>query len=408
MLHLVFWVVTRGLLIDARVAMADGLCVPAPGWASSVGLPEGAFEAWRKRNAVWLFEAAPVEAPRAPWTRRDGTSRFDLPSHLALSPLSVPAPDADARLDVFELLEAMREPGDRGLSAILRLGLRSDSDAIGHLRGVFEDRLSGRAWMGDIDEPVPGQKRIAAALALGLSGEVMAYQALRVALLDPRLEAELAAATILGLSYSGSATDARRFVAVLCDGARPDGPCEAAAWALGRHALRDEATDSAVVRAMSGGARTGGARGGALALWFDGVAEGSGGDALHTTVVTSGDPIARAYALIALAARGDGRALDLAVQAIQSDAGVSEFAVVALGLLGRADPLVRERSAAAVAEFPEGEASRLARRLIEVPGDARPSRRRTLSGLSAGGGSFSSSSGLGRLLDLASSLASQR
>lgn len=268
-------------LMIALLAVAGG--ASDPGWGAGgrdlAGEPSLPCESWCARSEGLLL------------LRRAGN----------------PGPPGTGSRSILARLAPLRRRGPERIDEILAVGRELRGDAIGHLRAILEDRVGGRALVGEPGAPVPMECRVAAALALGLSGHPGGYQGLRLNLLDPDLPEAVGAASLTGLSGSGSATDEHRFLRELALATRPL-MTEAAAEALASRSGLSAAASVAVGVALAGRDRAA-SRGAARGLLVRvGECPKTVRDSLVRAVLSSEDPDTRAVALLALARHGDPRA----------------------------------------------------------------------------------------------------
>jgi len=321
---------------------------------------------------------------------------------LHLGMLSKPA-------DLFTLLDAARLPGLSGQAAILSMGLYGNGSAVGHLEALFRDTRAGRYLRGDVKRPVPPSHRAAAAMALGLSGVPSAYNALRWALKEDHLSDALGAAALVALSFSGSASDGACFAR--CVRKLPGHPLmrEAAAVSLGRLAAHIPGARRLLLGVLRSDPEHAG-RGAAVALWYKDEASGDGareGEALRDAALNSRDHVTRVLALVALAGRGDPAAEPVIEAALRRAGQQRTYAILATGLLAKADPRTRIRGQARLARFQESEpaAVEVARHILMDPDLApRPHHGRTIAHLAGGNASFSGVTLLGSILDMSARL----
>jgi hypothetical protein len=112
-------------------------------------------------------------------------------------------------------------------------------------------------------------------------------------------------------------------------------------------------------------------------------------------------------ALVALAGRGDPSA-ETAIEAVlRRPKQQRSYAILATGLLAKADPRTSARGRARLARLAEADPASVmvARRILDDPEmRARPRRGRSLAHLAGGNGCFSGVGLLGSLLDMSASL----
>ena len=263
---------------------------------------------------------------------------------------AVPRPD-------FGAIAAVARRGDAAaVPALLMLGLTEDAAATGWLESVMQDDVVGRRLVGAA--AVPAQLRAAAALALGLSRRPHAYGALRsYRAAAGALEPDLAAATALALALADDPRDDVDFLGFLKDGRGTPAAREATAAALLLRGRPPSARDSADPRSWLSVEPGGAGRGVAAAAYWR--LDAADGESLHDAAASSPDAVTRAYALLALAVRGDERVMD-AVPSLLGGTDVERgYGVVALAVRAHAassDPVeatkARDAFAARAGESP--------------------------------------------------------
>ena len=406
----------RTLILAALVALAT----TAPGASPSgdeqpLAAPHPTHLPWR----VWWARNLPALAPRGQLLAR-GRKTFWKRSRdrsLLLAQIDK-AGDEGARAllglgvlarpaDFFTLHANMKRPGREGQAALLALGLYKGRAAVGNLEAVMRDTPAGRFLLGDMDRPAPLSHRAAAAMALGLSGLPQAYQALRIALETPDLPDGLGAAMLIALSFSDVPSDAVIFER--CLRSRHGGPLthEAAAAALGRHAVLVPGARRLLARVLRRGTG-GGSRGAAVGLWFEAADEDDflEGEALKEAALHSKDPLTRLLALISLAGRGDPRAEEAIEAALKENGEARPYAILATGLLAKADPDSRARSMARLGRLEATDEAPVQAARLFLTDDylTRPGRGRSLANLAGGSPTFSGADFLESILDLAATL----
>lgn len=121
----------------------------------------------------------------------------------------------------YRLMGELRGGGRRAESAIFGLARCDDPFMHVHLRALFEDRVSARALVGDVEAEVPMRLRIAAGVALGIHGHPAGLCALRHALHGPRsFDPRLADAAVAGLAFSPFDVDRASWRAAAVDPGR--------------------------------------------------------------------------------------------------------------------------------------------------------------------------------------------
>ena len=311
--------------------------------------------------------------------------------------------------DLFKLLAAVRSTGRTGQAAILGLGLFRGDSTIGHLEALMRGSLTGRHLHGDLASPVPLSHRAAAAMALGLTGVPSAYQALRIILASNDLPDALGAAAIVALSFSGASGDGVRFEQCLLSSSNGPLMREAAAASLGRHAVHVPGARRVLLRVLKSDPE-GGGRGAAVALWYD-IDESTDvnveGEALRAAALRSSDPVTRVLALMTLAGRGDpGAEAVIRIVLGRPEPGRS-YAILATGLLAKADPSRQAQSKAMLARLrsKDSRSVDVARCILADPALlARPQRGRSLAHVAGGNACFSGASFLESILDMAAGL----
>ena len=366
---------------------------------------------WWRRNRPWLAPSAEASTP----TRAFSTVGRSARAALLRTRSRLPGPEGDRALlqlgrfggatAHLDLLDSVSQPGRRGLAAVLALGACRDGAVRGPLKSLFRDEPGGRVLAGSLDREVPIALRAAAACALGLLGHPGAYDTLRSALDRRTVPTGVREAALIGLSFSGIPCDGERFVSVLRDADGPRSVREAAAAAVGRHGTRIPGSTKLLLDALQRDPR-GAGRGAAVAFWFAGCGDDPKVPAVLRDVAVHGaDPVTRALATLTLAARGHPGSDEACSRLLEHPEGKG-FALLAMGLAARARPDSRARLSQ-VAERQRRivpHAAAAARRLMAVPGPARPERRREPARIGGANALFLDTEVLQGLLDLVGSL----
>jgi hypothetical protein len=246
-----------------------------------------------------------------------------------------------------KLLAGARRPGASGIAAILGLGGLRPAFVRSKLRALMDDTVVGRGLLGDADWPVPLEKRVAAAIALGRTGDVRARAWLVAAARDPQ---QLVAVRVAALQVLSLAPEPREepLFAGLAFAAREHAQVrEAAASAYALLPARDAGRARRLALALRSDP-AGAGRGAVRALWA--LPSGEADEALLGQALASRDPGLRGLALVAAASRGDARAPEALTEALRSrDRTLRGYATIGLGVLAQAAPRHRDRVERALA-----------------------------------------------------------